>query len=117
MTQDAAQHSYNIFRGGHCDGKAPPPHWDDLDSWVREAILFAYTQGTLEQSKAGTPLAEAEIERLRKIEAAATELRRSFEDDGWDAEAIERGICRPGMRELMLLIPSAPGEHKLQPKK
>jgi hypothetical protein len=46
----------------------------------------------------------AEIERLRKIETAATEWRKSLEGDGWTKEDIESGICRPGVAELMRLI-------------
>lgn len=47
-----------------------------------------------------------ELERLHKIEAAATAWRRSLEDDGWLQRAIEEGVCRPGMAELMKLIPA-----------
>jgi len=52
-----------------------------------------------------TNLTDAAIDRLLKIEAAAKAWRRSLEDDGWTRDAIEQGICRPGMRELMQLIP------------
>jgi hypothetical protein len=46
------------------------------------------------------------IDRLREIEAAAIAWRRSLEDDGWTKETIEEGVGRPGMAELMSLIPA-----------
>lgn len=55
-----------------------------------------------------TNLTEASVERLLKIEAAATAYRRSLEGDGWSKDDIELGICRPGIRELMELIPASP---------
>jgi hypothetical protein len=49
----------------------------------------------------------AEIKRLRKIEAAAKMWRQSLREDDWETDAIENGLCRPGLNELMRLIPDA----------
>jgi hypothetical protein len=40
------QTAYEIYRGGF--RKDAPPHWDDLPSWVRDAIKVAYLQGKLD---------------------------------------------------------------------
>lgn len=44
--QSAAQVAYNIFRGGFRNPN-PPPHWDELEPWVREAVVFSYRQGQI----------------------------------------------------------------------
>lgn len=43
------QIAYNAFRRGFHDGHPnTPPHWDDLEPWIRDAILVAYSQGRLD---------------------------------------------------------------------
>lgn len=39
------QDAYNIYRGGFSQN--PPPHWDDLEPWQRDAMTVCYLQGTL----------------------------------------------------------------------
>jgi hypothetical protein len=50
MTQPREQLAYDVFRGGFRAGAKVPPHWDDLEPWVRDAILVAYLQGKLDGS-------------------------------------------------------------------
>lgn len=43
------QVAYNVFRGGFGDGHPNrPPHWDDLEPWIRDALTVAYLQGQLD---------------------------------------------------------------------
>jgi len=44
----SAEASYHVYRGGFRAGADVPPHWKDLTSWQRDAILVAYLQGTLD---------------------------------------------------------------------
>jgi hypothetical protein len=44
---DRVQIAYNVFRGG-CRVANAPPHWLDLEPWMRDAMLTAYLQGTLD---------------------------------------------------------------------
>jgi hypothetical protein len=46
MTERAEQ-SYHIFRGGFRTAP-PPPHWEDLEPWMRDAVKVAYLQGKLD---------------------------------------------------------------------
>jgi hypothetical protein len=52
MTQQRARLAYETFRGGFVKSK-PPPHWDDLQQWMRDAVLVAYLQGTLDGPYSG----------------------------------------------------------------
>jgi hypothetical protein len=38
--------AYNVFRNGFSENA--PPVWDDLESWMRDALTVAYLQGTLD---------------------------------------------------------------------
>ena len=40
--------AYDAFRGGFRRGAVVPPHWDDLESWMRDALMIAYLQGKLD---------------------------------------------------------------------
>jgi hypothetical protein len=42
-----AQTAYSSYRGGFRQGAPAPPHWDDLEPWVRDALKAAYLQGVL----------------------------------------------------------------------
>ena len=47
-----------------------------------------------------------DIARLKEIEAAAMEWRKSLEDDGWSKDLIESdvGVCRTGISKLFKLL-------------
>ena len=46
---ERAQTAYAVYRGGfRGSGECPVPHWDDAPSWVRDAVICAYLQGTLD---------------------------------------------------------------------
>ena len=51
-------------------------------------------------------VAKDELDRLRRIEAAAVSWRRSLEGDEWSKNMIENdpGICRPGIGDLFRLV-------------
>lgn len=43
--------SYDTFRAGFGEGPLSswrPPHWIELDTWIRDALLVAYIQGKLD---------------------------------------------------------------------
>lgn len=46
--QERAKVAYDIFRGGFRGALRTPPHWDDLDVWIRDALVFAYAQGKID---------------------------------------------------------------------
>jgi hypothetical protein len=50
----------------------------------------------------------AEREAERAVVRAALVVRKSFEDDGWTKEAIELGITRPGLADLMKAVAALP---------
>jgi hypothetical protein len=42
--------AYSVFRGGfRSDAPFIPPHWDDLETWMRDAIYVGYLQGQLDR--------------------------------------------------------------------
>lgn len=45
---DRAQKAYAIFRGGFRNDATTPPHWDNLEPWMRDAITVAHFQGKLD---------------------------------------------------------------------
>ncbi len=56
-------------------------------------------------------------ERMGKLEAvveAAREFRQSLEDDDWDRDAIEHGLTRPGLANIMKALAAldSPEEQK-----
>lgn len=48
MTDDRPKMAYSIFRGGLRKDVIPPPHWDELEPWMRDAMRVAYLQGKLD---------------------------------------------------------------------
>lgn len=50
MAMNRERVAYNVFRGGFRADAKPPPHWDDLEPWVRDAVTVAYLQGKLDGS-------------------------------------------------------------------
>ena len=46
--QDRAKIAYDVFRGGFRGALRTPPHWDALDSWIRDALVVAYAQGKID---------------------------------------------------------------------
>ena len=49
MADDRAKLAYDTFRGGFREIECcPAPSWDDAPSWVRDVVLVAYLQGTLD---------------------------------------------------------------------
>lgn len=50
MTDDRIKTAYHVFRGGFRPGANMPPHWTDLEPWVRDALVVAYLQGKLDGS-------------------------------------------------------------------
>lgn len=49
-----AKVAYDTFRGGFRGASCPVPHWDEAPAWVRDVVLVAYLQGTLD-GKSETP--------------------------------------------------------------
>lgn len=45
---ERAQVAYAAFRGGFRDDAKAPPHWNDLETWMRDALKVAYLQGRLD---------------------------------------------------------------------
>lgn len=44
-----AKTAYDAFRGGFADPVAMKiPPWDEVPSWMRDALIVAYLQGTLD---------------------------------------------------------------------
>lgn len=49
-SDDRARVAYDTFRGGfRSDAPCPVPHWNDAPTWVRDVVLVAYLQGTLDK--------------------------------------------------------------------
>lgn len=46
--QERAKLAYDVFRGGFRTAGMTPPHWDKLESWMRDALVFAYAQGNID---------------------------------------------------------------------
>lgn len=47
---DRTELAYSVFRGGFRKGSHAPPHWADIEPWMRDAMLVAYLQGKLDGS-------------------------------------------------------------------
>jgi hypothetical protein len=59
-----AKLAYNTFRGGFWGTiPCPVPHWDEAPTWVRDAVIVAYLQGTL----------DGPMDRFERVEAALSE--------------------------------------------
>ena len=48
ISAERAKLAYDTFRGGLKD-PGTIPHWDEAPSWVRDAVVVAYLQGTLDK--------------------------------------------------------------------
>ena len=46
--QERAKIAYDVFRGGFRTAGMAPPHWDKLESWMRDALVVAYAQGKID---------------------------------------------------------------------
>lgn len=49
---DRAQTAYNAYRNGFSRGHILPPPWNELESWMRDAVIVAYLQGKLDAAEA-----------------------------------------------------------------
>lgn len=47
--RDSAKAAYSIYRGGFREGMKIPPHWDDLQPFMRDALTVVYLQGKLDR--------------------------------------------------------------------
>lgn len=48
---DRAQTAYDAYRNGFSRGHVIPPPWNELDSWMRDALIVTYLQGKLDGPK------------------------------------------------------------------
>jgi hypothetical protein len=46
--EERAKLAYDTFRGGFRNNPCPVPHWNDAPAWIRDVVVVAYLQGTLD---------------------------------------------------------------------
>lgn len=59
MTEDntkRARVAYEAFRGGLLPIDMDVPRWEDAPNWIRDVVLVAYLQGTLDAPRSSSPL-------------------------------------------------------------
>lgn len=61
--------AYNTFCNGFQDARLKPPLWDNLEPWVRDALLVAYSQGKLDGGSEKRARIAVAIDQLRATEA------------------------------------------------
>ena len=81
MSDERAKLAYSVFRGGFRKDADAPPHWDDLPTWVRDAVTVAYLQGKLDGS--------TKFERTSPVERSLL----AGLGIGWTAAAIALFAC------------------------
>lgn len=88
MNEDRAKVAYDTFRNGFTGGTpCPAPAWDAAPSWVRDVVLVAYLQGSLDRGKPA-----GEIETVCAMLLDAARYARVHEGKLKWADAAERAV-------------------------